>query len=111
MSKAGIIGNGFVGSAIVAGMTEFVDQVFIYDVDPNKSNNSLEETVNESDVIFVSVPTPMENVLGGKIDLSIIEAALKSVSDAKTSDRHPVLAVKSTVVPGTMEGLQEKFKN
>ena len=30
----------------------------IFDKDPSRSSNTLTETVNESDFIFISVPTP-----------------------------------------------------
>ena len=111
MSKVGIIGNGFVGSAITAGLMEFVDSIKIYDVHRERSNASLEETVNDSDVVFVSVPTPMENVLGGKIDLSILGSALESARRVKRDNNNPVFVIKSTVVPGTMENLQKKYKD
>ena len=52
--KIGIIGNGFVGGATAFGFSEYVP-TYVYDKDPKKSLNSLEETINESDFIFVSV--------------------------------------------------------
>ena len=107
MSTVGIVGNGFVGNAIAVGLFGFVDDVKIYDKNPARSMHELSDVVNQSDIVFVSVPTPMENVLGGKIDLSILESALSDVSKALKSDT--VIVVKSTIVPGTMESFQEKF--
>lgn len=108
MSIIGIIGNGFVGNSIATGMFGFVDDVKIYDIDKARSTSTLKETVNESDVIFLSVPTPMRDVLGGEIDLTILEGALKSVED-NLENNNPVIVVKSTIVPGTMEQFQAKF--
>ena len=57
----GIIGRGFVGSAVQFGFSPNTGcdaEVKVYDKNPNKSQNTLEEVVNESDFIFLSVPTP-----------------------------------------------------
>ena len=53
----GIIGNGFVGEAQAFAFS-LSNKVLIYDIDPKKSFNSLEE-VHTADYIFVCVPTPM----------------------------------------------------
>jgi len=58
--------------------------------------------------VFISVPTPMEEVRGGKIDLSILNNALEAIQKVKNKN-NPVLVIKSTVVPGTMEDLQLRF--
>ena len=105
--KIGIVGNGFVGNAIATGLVEFVQDVKIYDIDPARSTHNLCSTVNESDVVFVSVPTPMERVEGGEIDLSILENCLADIN--RVSNYDSVIVVKSTVVPGTMERLQGQF--
>ena len=97
--KIGIIGNGFVGSAIVAGFMLAVDDILIYDKDQHKSTHTLTETVNGSDFIFVSVPTSMKNVLGGAIDLSIMDSVIKEISDCNKR-KNNIVVIKSTVVPG-----------
>ena len=59
--KIGIVGNGYVGGAVRYGFSPNVGcdaEVRTYDKDPNRSTHTLEETVNESDFIFLSVPTP-----------------------------------------------------
>ena len=94
MSIVGIVGNGFVGNSIAVGMFGFVDDVKIYDIDEARSTTTLEDTVNNSDVIFLSVPTPMRDVLGGEIDLTILENAIKSIEDT-LEDNDPVIVVKS----------------
>lgn len=107
--RIGIVGNGFVGNAIATGLVEFVREVKIYDVDPIKSTHILSTVVNDTDIVFVSVPTPMRNPTGGEIDLSILEGCLSDIS--RCSNGKSIIVVKSTVVPGTMERFQDKFPN
>ena len=59
MTKNGIVGNGFVGSAIMHGFILHVDDILIYDKDTRRRTHSMEEMANEADVIFICVPTPM----------------------------------------------------
>ena len=112
MKNIGIIGNGFVGSAIAAGFALHA-KVRVFDKDPKKSINSLYDVVNFSDVVFISVPTPMESVEGGKIDLSIIDSVFDAVQLVKKADsfsyENVVFVIKSTVVPGTTESYQQRY--
>lgn len=111
MKNIGIIGNGFVGSAIAAGFALHAN-VRVFDKDPKKSIDSLYDVVNFSDVVFISVPTPMESVEGGKIDLSIIDSVFESISNVEKSPSFSyedvIFVIKSTVVPGTTESYQKK---
>ncbi|SVC77981.1 uncharacterized protein METZ01_LOCUS330835, partial [marine metagenome] len=55
--KIGIIGKGFVGSAVQFGFSPNTGcdaEVRIYDKDPNKAQHSINEVVNKSDFIFLS---------------------------------------------------------
>ena len=47
----GIIGQGFVGSAIREGLKNFY-KIKTYDVDSNKCNSYLEEVVRDCSIIF-----------------------------------------------------------
>ena len=105
----GIIGNGFVGSAISAGFLLHVNDIFIYDVLPEKSTHTFSNTLNNSDIVFVSVPTPMMDVEGGDIDLSIMDSVIEKIS--KLNNRDNVIVIKSTVVPGTVEKYARKYKD
>jgi UDPglucose 6-dehydrogenase len=110
-NKIGIIGKGFVGSAVAHGFsaqTGYSAEIRIFDKDPIRSENSLEKTVNQSDFIFLSVPTPASNT--GQIDLSIVEEALSDIDKINKSDSNIVL-LRSTVTPGTSLMLQKKFSN
>ena len=72
MYNIGIIGKGFVGTAVAHGFSESVgykSTIRIFDKEPSKSLNTLEEVVELSDFIFISVPTPSNE--DGSINLKI----------------------------------------
>ena len=107
--KIGVIGNGFVGDAISHGFSPASTgtcEVKVYDILPERSLNTLDDTVNKSDFVFVSVPTPMNK--NGSISLKYINEAFKNINGVnRRSDN--IIILKSTVVPGTTEKLQEKY--
>jgi len=102
----GIIGNGFVGSAILHGFILHVDDVMIYDKDLRRSTHSISDVAYKSDVIFVCVPTPMFE--SGECDLSIVESIVEELSQYSPINKK-VIVIKSTVVPGTVESLASKY--
>ena len=105
----GIIGKGFVGTAVAHGFshqTGYGADIRMYDVNPEKSNSSLEETVNKSDFIFLSVPTPADK--DGFNDLSIVKSVLKDI-DKVINNVDNIVLVRSTVVPGTCDKLGTYF--
>jgi len=110
--KIGIIGKGFVGSAVQFGFSPNVGidaEVRVYDKDPNKSTHSLIEVVTESDIIFLSVPTPSN--IDGSMNIDIVESALADI-DQFSDDYNfeiGIILLRSTVVPGTTRKLQEKY--
>jgi len=109
--KIGIIGHGFVGKAVSYGFsaqTGFAAELRVYDKDQSKSLNSLDETVNKSDFLFISVPTPAQE--SGEIDLSIIEDVLTDIDKINKSSSNVIL-IRSTVLPGTTKLLQDKFSS
>jgi len=110
--KIGVIGNGFVGGAVKFGFSPQTGcdaEVRVYDINPSKSTHTLEETVNESDFIFLSVPTPANN--GGSINIDILEKALSDIENIYDGEKDNSILIRSTVVPGTTWSLQEKFPN
>lgn len=107
----GIIGRGFVGSAVENGFSgEYFDDyiVRVFDANPEKTINSLESVVNKSDIVFISVPTP--SFEDGEIDLNILENCLSDISKIAKNDKC-IFLIRSTVVPGTSRNFQDKFKN
>ena len=106
--KIGIVGNGYVGGAVRYGFSPNVGgdaEVRTYDKDPNRSTHTLEETVNESDFIFLSVPTPANE--DGSINIDILDEVLNDINEV--SEKQNAILVRSTVVPGTTWALQEKY--
>jgi UDPglucose 6-dehydrogenase len=106
MNNIGVIGNGFVGSATVAGFSLHAN-VRVYDENPKASINTFEETINESEFVFVCVPTPM-SLETGKIDLSIIESVFDRASKVNKRDDN-IFIIKSTVIPGSVEKLVKSY--
>ena len=108
----GIIGNGFVGSAIAAGFALHAN-VRVFDKDPHRSINDLSETVSESEFVFISVPTPMKHVDGGEIDLTILDAAVHDIMTVEKSRNfsfeRTIFIIKSTVIPGTTERYTRRY--
>ena len=107
--KIGIVGNGFVGGAVRFGFSPQVGceaDIRVYDKNPNKSTHTLEETVNESDFIFLSVPTPANE--DGSISLKILESALSDINEVHSGKDNAIL-LRSTVIPGTTWALQQKY--
>jgi UDPglucose 6-dehydrogenase len=110
MKNIGIIGQGFVGSAIRLGMEPYFN-VLAYDKDPNKFSNvsSITDIVNSTDMAFLCVPTPMFQ--HGQCDLSIVKNALSEINEAAENKGDFVVILKSTVPPGTTEQLNNLFSN
>lgn len=107
--KIGIIGKGFVGSAVEFGFSAQTggnSEIRIYDKDSSKATHSLHETVNESDYIFLSVPTPAK--IDGSNDLSILESVLYDI-DAVNERIDNIILIRSTVIPGTTNRLQKMY--
>ena len=114
MYSIGIVGKGFVGSAVAHGFSQAVGydaEIRIYDKDPSKCQNTLEEVVTSSDFVFISVPSPSNK--DGSINLKILKECLQSIymiaEEAKAYGA--IFLVRSTVVPGTTRSLQNKFPN
>ncbi len=110
MKKIGVIGRGFVGSAVEFGFSAQCGCNAIvksYDINEARKKDSLEDTVNHSDFIFVSVPTP-SNKLG--IDLSFLKSALQDIQDVNER-KDNIILIRSTIVPGTTKKLDNQFQN
>ena len=108
--KIGVVGNGFVGGAVKFGFSPQTGcdaEVRVYDKNPNKSTHTLEETVNESDFIFLSVPTPANK--DGSINLDILDGALNDIDKIHTREKTNAILIRSTVIPGTTWSLQTKY--
>lgn len=100
--RLGIVGHGFVGTAVDHGFTRDV-QKFI--VDPKHNNNSIQDLIIfEPDATFVCVPTPQSD--NGECDSSI----LFKVFDELNHYNHLVI-LKSTVPSYVIEKMIKQFTN
>ncbi len=100
----GIVGQGFVGNAVFEKFSSFFT-VYTYDIKTELSNSTIKEIKSKCKIVFVCLPTPMNN--DGSCDISIVESVLENFNDTKDI----IIVNKSTVVPGTTEDLNYKFKN
>ena len=130
--KIAVIGLGFVGLSLASVLASKGDNVIGIDIDVKKckkiSNGispffepDLKKTLRTGlkkkliisndfslikycDMIFVTVGTPQK--LNGAIELSIIKEAITSIGRiiAKSKNR-PIILIKSTVTPGTLQNI------
>ena len=98
--KIGVIGKGFVGSAVYDGLGQLDHDMSFHD--PKYDTNILD--IKYTEIVFVSVPTDMRE--DGTCDTSVVESVLDQLTGI---DYRGIVAIKSTVVPGTTRDLQEKF--
>ncbi len=91
----GIIGQGYVGTAIKLGFEQHYN-VLTYDkFDLSKSTHSkLSDIVEEAKILFVCVPTPMRK--DGTCYTGIVEEVIREINE--TADDH-IIVIKSTIPP------------
>ena len=103
--KIGIIGQGFVGTAVYEGLKGFFD-IETFDINKKSTCNSIKEVCDKSDIIFVCLPTPMKK--DGSCYIDIVENVLEEINNINKCN---IIIVKSTVPPGTTASWNNKFKN
>jgi len=108
MEKIGVIGQGFVGSAVREGMKNYYD-VRTYDINGNCNEPSLDELVSQVNETFLCLPTPMKK--SGECDLSIVKNCLQDISTLVEHYQKTnfIVIIKSTIPPGTTEQLNKEF--
>jgi UDPglucose 6-dehydrogenase/GDP-mannose 6-dehydrogenase len=130
--KVSIIGTGYVGIVTGACLADQGHRVVCVDIDPKKvdminggtapihepglpelmarhvgkglsATADLKRAVEECEMTLIAVGTP---AAGGKIDLTFVERAASEIGTAlKTKSAYHTVIVKSTVIPGTTEGV------
>lgn len=130
--RVAVIGAGYVGLVTGACLADQGHEVIVVDLDPGKVNavnagrapihepglpqllsrvagrtlrgtTDLTAAVSGSEVVLIAVGTPSRD---GAIDLSAVEAASRAVGGAlRGAAGYTVVVVRSTVVPGTTDGL------
>ena len=130
--KIAVIGLGFVGLSLASVLASKGNNVIGIDVDIKKCKKicngitpffepDLEKMlriglkkkltisddfslVKDSDMIFVAVGTPQKS--NGAIELSMIKKAVTSIGRILAkSKKSPIVLIKSTVIPGTMQNV------
>jgi UDPglucose 6-dehydrogenase len=97
--KIGIIGDGVVGGACGYGFRLLGHKVFVHDV---KYNTNI-DVVLKTQIVYVCVPTPQKE--DGSCDVSIVVEVLQLL---KEREYDGIVAIKSTVLPGTTEILKQQ---
>lgn len=104
----GVIGYGFVGRATGEGFARSPkNKVYWFDKF-KESPNTLDEVVEKSDFIFISVPTPIFDDYSG-MDMSIVEGVVAEIAP-KVSGTDKVIIIKSTSLPGTTDKMSKKYR-
>lgn len=100
--KIGILGKGVVGSACGAGFTLLGHEVTFHDP---KLNTTIDHVV-DSEIIFICVPTPSDS--NGRCDTSIVHQSIEQLTQLNYAG---VIAIKSTVIPGTTQKLIDQYSD
>lgn len=138
--KIAIIGTGYVGLSLGAGLAELDNIVTCVDIDEGKIkmlrageipiyephmkefvqrnaqagrllfSTEVEKSIRHNDVIFITVPTPTGP--NGQADISAVVAVAKTIG--QNLNRYKVICIKSTVPVGTgklIRGVITKYAN
>jgi UDPglucose 6-dehydrogenase len=101
--KVGVIGRGTVGSAVFEGLNHLGHQMSFFDP---KYENSVLQDVLDTDCVFLAVPT--NQAANGDCDTSIVESVVAELNEAQYKG---LVAIKSTVEPGTSSRLSNAYPN
>lgn len=102
----GIVGCGVVGLATAEAFKKH-HTLFYYDK-YKEGYGTLEELVKESEVIFITVSTPMKE--SGEIDLSSVRESVSSINSILFKDvikENKVVVIRSSAVSGSTECLDD----
>lgn len=99
--KIGIIGRGTVGSAVYEGL-EYLGHTMSF-FDPKYEGSKLEHVL-DTDVVFLSVPT--DQAANGDCDTSIVD---RVVGELNAAHYKGLISIKSTVIAGTTDRLQQQY--
>ena len=102
--KLGIVGHGFVGTAVDHGFTKDV-QKFIVDPKHNSTNTIEDLIAFRPDATFVAVPTPQ--LESGECNTEILETVMQQLNNSKDA----LVIVKSTVPGYKLEKIKEECTN
>lgn len=100
--KIGVVGSlGVVGSAYTYAFKKLGHRVFTHDI---ATKASLLSDVLPSEIVFICVPTPQRE--DGSCNTSIVEGVVEELDRLEYTG---IVAIKSTIQPGTTAKLRQKF--
>ena len=102
--KLGIVGHGFVGTAVDHGFTKDV-QKFIVDPKHNSTNTIEDLIAFGPDAVFVAVPTPQ--LESGECNTAILDDVMQQLNNSKRL----LVIVKSTVPAYKLQKIQDECIN
>tara|TARA_R110001583_G_C5670137_1_gene410747 strand:+ start:16190 stop:17080 length:891 start_codon:yes stop_codon:yes gene_type:complete len=112
IKRIGIVGQGFVGSAVREGLKPYFDIVTYDKFKSTETDSTLQDVVNKCKIIFICLPTPMTE--DGECHTEIVEEVVKEIhticdlNDYYKNEQR-ILIIKSTIPPGTTKRLQASF--
>tara|TARA_Y100000590_G_C15744473_1_gene1021485 strand:+ start:3588 stop:4439 length:852 start_codon:yes stop_codon:yes gene_type:complete len=101
--KIGIIGYGFVGSALKSSLKENVE---VLKIDPKLNTHISELKVFNPDIIFLCLPTPISD----DGDLQDISKLKKAINDIIEMELSCLLVIKSTVLPNYLRTVSDLYE-
>jgi len=106
-TRIGIVGQGFVGTAIKEGLNHIFDmQTYDKFKEETSTCDSLQDLSKKVEMLFVCLPTPMNR--DGSCNLSIIESVIEELDGYGNNN---IAIIKSTIPPGTTEKLNSQCQN
>ncbi len=99
-TKIGFIGQGWIGRHYADEFESRMYSVVRYSLEEPYIRNK--ELIKECDIVFIAVPTPTDE---NGFDDSIVQDALRLIGSGH------IAVIKSTLLPGTTEKLQNEFKD
>ena len=101
--KIGIVGFGFVGKALKNGLKSNVDSI---EIDPLLDSNLNDLKKHEPSIVFICLPTPMNDDGSQNIDL-----VKDSINEINYFNQEILIVIKSTVLPKYIEDILEISEN
>ena len=98
--EIGVVGKGVVGSAVFNGLVKIGNKVIVHDIKLDTDISDLADV----EIIFICVPTPSND--DGSCNIKIVKDVVEEISRMQYKG---VVAIKSTVEPGTTQLLISKF--
>lgn len=97
--RIGFIGTGFIGKAYAEDFKNRGYEVIQYSLENEFVGNK--DKIKDCDITFIAVPTPTLPDKG--FDYENVDNSLKIIGEGK------IAIIKSTILPGTTDALQEKY--